>query len=62
MGYPVKGRTLKRGTDIVCHGHKNFPEALGYVMLSRAQDINNVFLDSSFNIDKIKKINYNKHM
>ena len=46
---------MKKGsTDVVLHGHINMPKGMGYVMLSRCEDINNVFLDDKFDLNKIK--------
>ena len=36
---------IKEGTDVVVHGHKYMPYALMYMMLSRAEKKENVFLE-----------------
>ena len=52
-GHKVQGITIQKGTNIVVHGHKRLPEALYYTMLSRAQVMENVFLED-FYPEKIK--------
>ena len=52
-GHKMQGTTIKRGTNLIIYGHKRMPPALGFVMLSRCEDISNVFLDESFDIKKI---------
>ena len=45
--HKLQGVTLKKGTDLVCHGHKLMAKEKGmvYVMLSRCESLDNVFLD-----------------
>ena len=44
-GHKVQGVTIKKGTNVVLHGHKRMPYSLMYVMLSRAEKQENVFLE-----------------
>ena len=43
-GHKVQGVTFKRGIDVVMHCHKKMPNSLLYVMLSRPESMENVFL------------------
>ena len=52
-GHKVQGLTIKRGSDVVAHGYKKMPNALYYVILSRAQAMENVFL-KNFLPEKLK--------
>ena len=54
-GHKLQGRTLKT-EDLVCHGHPNIEYGVGYVMLSRCKNIEQVFLDPSFDHKKYKKL------
>ena len=45
-GHKVQGVSIKEGTDVVVHGHKKMPYALMYMMLSRAEKKENVFLEN----------------
>ena len=42
----MQGVSIKEGTDVVVHGHKKMPYALMYMMLSRAEKKENVFLEN----------------
>ena len=44
-GHKVQGVDIKGGTDVVVHGYDRIPKNLMYVMLSRAQALENVFLE-----------------
>jgi hypothetical protein len=44
-GHKVQAVGIKEGTDVVVHGHKYMPYALMYMMLSRAEKKENVFLE-----------------
>ena len=52
-GHKLQGATIKRGSNIVAHGHKKMPDGLYYVMLSRTQAMENLFLEN-FLPDKLK--------
>ena len=43
-GHKVQGVTFKRGIDVVMHCHKKMPNSLLYVMLSRPESVENVFM------------------
>ena len=47
-GHKVQGVTVKKGTNVVVHGHKRMPEALYYMMLSRSQTMENLFLQDFY--------------
>ena len=55
LGHKLQGRTLAT-QEIVCYGHKMLDYGEGYVMLSRAKDIEQVFLDESFIPEKHLKV------
>ena len=54
--HKLQGVTLKKGTDLVCHGHKSMTREKGmvYVMLSRCERLENVFLDENLLLKYIK--------
>ena len=52
-GHKVQGITIKKGTNVVAHGHKRMPECLYYMMLSRAQAMENMFVEN-FYPEKLK--------
>lgn len=45
-GHKLQGATIKKGSNIVAHGHRNMPDGLYYVMLSRTQAMENLFLEN----------------
>ena len=45
-GHKIQGVTIKKGTNVVIHGNKHMPDSMYYVMLSRAQDISQVYLEN----------------
>ena len=45
-GHRVQGVSIKKGTNVVIHGHKRMPYQLMYMMLSRAESKDNVFLEN----------------
>ena len=45
-----------KNQNIVCHTHSNMPRGCGYVMLSRATKIDNVFLADQFDLSKLQPI------
>ena len=61
--HKVQGITIKRGTNIVIHGHANIPDSMYYLMLGRAQEMEQVYLQ----MPKVKgktlrlKIRANRH-
>ena len=46
--HKVQGIEIKKGSDIVTHGDKKMPDGMYYVMLSRAQSLENVYNDNFF--------------
>ena len=54
-GHKMQGKTVPRGCDMVCYGgDRRFPKGLGYVMISRCEDIKNLYLDESFDFKKLE--------
>ena len=51
--HKLQGVTLKRGTDLIVHKMTFNRPGMGYVMLSRCEDINNIFLDNNFELKSI---------
>ena len=51
--HKVQGIEIKRGSDIITHGDKKMPNGMYYVMLSRAQALENVY-NENFLPDKLK--------
>ena len=52
--HKLQGGTIKKGSDLVAHGHKRLPKCMGYVMLGRCECLYNVFIDDAFDMAKIK--------
>ena len=53
-GHKFQGRGVPKEDQLVCHGSKGFPAAMGYIMLSRCASIESVFLAEDFDINKIR--------
>ena len=45
-GHKVQGITIKRPKKLVVHGHKRIPPSMYYVMFSRAQDLEQVYVEN----------------
>ena len=43
-GHKVQGITIKRPQKVVVHGHPNIPKSMYYLMFSRAQDLEQVYV------------------
>ena len=60
-GHTFQGLTIKKGSDLVCHGRpknkkgdfKIMPKNMYYVMLSRCSSVNNVYLDDNIKLEEI---------
>ena len=52
--HKVQGISIQKGSDVVLHGYPNMPPAMGYVMLSRSEDVNNVHLDHDFEVMQVR--------
>ena len=52
--HKLQGVTLKKGTDLFIHKTAWIKPGMAYVMLSRCEDIENVFLDNEFPLKCIK--------
>ena len=44
-GHKVQGITIKKGTNVVIHGHERIPDGMYYLMLSRAQEMEQVYIE-----------------
>ena len=51
--HKVQGSTIPAGKDLVCHGHRNLPPHMLYVMMSRSSSIENLFLDDNVDTTKV---------
>lgn len=50
--HKLQGDTIPMGKDLVVHGHKRMPKSMGYVMLSRCSNVENLYIASSFIFEK----------
>ena len=53
-GHKMQGQTVKRGSKIVVNWSNRMPPALGYMMLSRTEDIEDLFIAGKFDPKKIR--------
>ena len=53
-GHKIQGQTIKKGSPIVVNWHKSMPRGLAYVMLSRAESIEDVYIVGDLNPEKIQ--------
>ena len=53
-GHKIQGQTIKTGSSIVVNWSKHMPRGLAYVMLSRAESVEDVYIAGNFNPMKIK--------
>ena len=44
-GHKVQGITIKKGTNVVIHGHERIPDGMYYLMLSRAQEMQQIYIE-----------------
>ena len=44
-GHKVQGITIKKGTNVVIHGHERIPNGMYYLMLSRAEEMEQVYIE-----------------
>ena len=54
--HKVQGVTIKKGTNVVIHGHKNIPNGMYYLMFSRAEELQQIFLEMPKEKGKSEKI------
>ena len=52
--HKLQGVSAPKGTPFVCHGHPKLQTGMGYVMLSRCPQLEDVYLDDNFDLEKIK--------
>ena len=50
----LQGQTVKKGTNLVIHWHKNLQPAMAYVMMGRVEDLKNLYIAGKFNEKKIR--------
>ena len=43
--HKVQGITIKKGTNVVIHGHERIPDGMYYLMLSRAEEMEQVYIE-----------------
>ena len=51
--HKVQGVTIPKGTNVICHGDK-LQNGMAYVMFSRSESMDNVFLTDDFELDMIR--------
>ena len=52
--HKLQGVTAPKDTPFVCHGHPKLQTGMGYVMLSRCPQLENLYIDDNFDLEKIK--------
>ena len=55
-GHKIQGITIKKGTNIVIHGHEKIPAGMYYLMLSRAEEIDQIYIEMPNLKDKKGKV------
>ena len=55
-GHKVQGITIKKGTNVVIHGHSRIPNGMYYLMLSRAEEMQQVYMEMPTIPGKSEKI------
>ena len=55
-GHKIQGQTIKKGCKIVVNWSKIIPRGLVYVMLSRAESIDDAYIAGAFKPEKIQCI------
>ena len=56
-GHKLQGVTIKDGENLVVNGHPRMPSGMGYVMLSRNSNIDNLYLSKNFDLKKSLRSN-----
>ena len=44
-GHKVQGITIKKGTNCIIHGHQHIPNGMYYLMLSRCEELEQVYIE-----------------
>ena len=52
--HKVQGVTIPKGINVVCHADKKLQNGMAYVMLSRSECMDNVFLTEDFDLSMIR--------
>ena len=52
--HKLQGATICKESKLVVHGHPKMPSGLAYVMLSRCANLESIYLDKAFDLNKIK--------
>ena len=42
--HKVQGITIKKGTNVVIHGHERIPNGMYYLMLSRVEEMEQIYI------------------
>ena len=56
--HKVQGITIKKGTNVVIHGHSRIPNGMYYLMLSRAEEMQQVYMEMPTIPGKSEKIKF----
>ena len=52
--HKMQGQTVKAGSKVVIHWHKNMTDGMAYVMLGRCEKLADIFISGDFHTDGIK--------
>ena len=55
-GHKVQGITIRKGTNVVIHGHERIPDGMYYLMLSRAEEMEQIYMEMPKGKGKSEKI------
>ena len=55
-GHKVQGITIKKGTNVIIHGHERIPDGMYYLMLSRAEELEQIYIEMPKIKDKTEKL------
>lgn len=52
--HKIQGVTIKKGQNLIVHGHEKIPPAMQYVMMGRVSHIENLYLSKNFDLRKVR--------
>ena len=52
--HKIQGVTMKKGQNLIAHGHENIPPAMQYVMMGRVSNIENLYISENFDLKKVR--------
>ena len=55
-GHKVQGITIKKGTNVIIHGHERIPDGMYYLMLSRAEELEQIYIEMPKIKDKTERL------